>query len=180
MSQRRIGEILNGHYLLAYASDFHFLFAALQPHGVSYWEPDMQVATIDHSMWFHREFRLDDWLLYVVDSPSASGGRGLVRGQFFTRDGVLLEITGHHRLAVNESNAMTAAALCGLGVAQMPAFTAIPLVARGELVQVLSDWTCHTIPLYVVYPPNRHLSAKVRAFVEWVAELFAQHPQMAH
>ncbi len=69
------------NYLLAYASDFHFLFAALQPHGVSYWEPDMQVATINHSMWFRREFRLDDWLLYVVDSPSASGGRGLVRGQ---------------------------------------------------------------------------------------------------
>ena len=53
----------------------------------------MQVATIDHSMWFHREFRLDDWLLYVVDSPSASGGRGLVRGQFFTRDGVVVAST---------------------------------------------------------------------------------------
>lgn len=80
-------------YLLAYASDFHFLFTALQPHGVSYWEPDMQVATIDHSMWFHRDFRLDDWLLYVVDSPSASGGRGLVRGQFFTREGRLVAST---------------------------------------------------------------------------------------
>ena len=66
------------NYLLAYASDFNFLLTALQPHGVSYWEPDMQVATIDHSMWFHREFRLDDWLLYVVDSPSASGGRGQI------------------------------------------------------------------------------------------------------
>jgi LysR family transcriptional regulator for bpeEF and oprC len=55
----------------------------------------------------------------------------------------------------------------------------LPLIARGELVQVLPDWTCHTIPLYVVYPPNRHLSAKVRAFVEWVAELFTQHPQLA-
>ncbi|PJG57657.1 acyl-CoA thioesterase II [Aeromonas cavernicola] len=80
-------------YLLAYASDFHFLVTALQPHGVSYWEPDMQVATIDHSMWFHRPFRLDDWLLYVVDSPSASSGRALVRGQFFNRDGVLVAST---------------------------------------------------------------------------------------
>lgn len=114
----------------------------------------------------------------MVNYFSARNGRPFASE--FTRDGVLLEITGHHRLAVNESNAMTAAALCGLGVAQMPAFTAIPLVARGELVQVLSDWTCHTIPLYVVYPPNRHLSAKVRAFVEWVAELLARHPQMAH
>lgn len=80
-------------YLLAYASDFNFLLTALQPHGVSYWEPNMQVATIDHSMWFHRDFRFDDWLLYVVDSPSASGGRGLVRGQFFSRDGVLVAST---------------------------------------------------------------------------------------
>ncbi|SIQ34626.1 acyl-CoA thioesterase-2 [Aeromonas sp. RU39B] len=80
-------------YLLAYASDFHFLLTALQPHGVSYWEPGMQVATIDHSMWFHRDFRLDDWLLYVVDSPSASNGRALVRGQFYTRDGVLVAST---------------------------------------------------------------------------------------
>ena len=80
-------------YLLAYASDFNFLLTSLQPHGVSYWEPDMQVATIDHSMWFHRDFRFDDWLLYVVDSPSASGGRGLVRGQFFTRDGMLVAST---------------------------------------------------------------------------------------
>ncbi|MCX0427000.1 acyl-CoA thioesterase II [Aeromonas veronii] len=80
-------------YLLAYASDFNFLLTSLQPHGVSYWEPDMQVATIDHSMWFHRDFRFDDWLLYVVDSPSASSGRGLVRGQFFTRDGVLVAST---------------------------------------------------------------------------------------
>ena len=71
-----------------------------------------------------------------------------------------------------------AAALAGLGVTQIATLTAMPLIARGELVQVLSDWTGPTIPLYVVYPPNRHLSAKVRAFVEWVAELFAQHPQL--
>ena len=53
----------------------------------------MQVATIDHAMWFHREFRMDDWLLYAIDSPSASGNRGLVRGQIFTRDGALVAST---------------------------------------------------------------------------------------
>lgn len=74
---------------------------------------------------------------------------------------------------------MTAAVLAGLGVAQIGAFTAEPLIERGELVQVLPDWTCTSIPLYVVYPPNRHLSAKVRAFVEWVADLFSKHPQMS-
>lgn len=77
-------------YLLAYASDFHFLATSLQPHGVSWLTPGMQVASIDHAMWFHRDFRLDDWLLYDVDSPSSSGARGLVRGRFFTRDGRLV------------------------------------------------------------------------------------------
>jgi len=96
----------------------------------------------------------------------------------FEKDGQALEISGRYRLSVNESNAMTAAVLAGLGVAQTASFVAVPLIERGELVQVLPEWTCMTIPLYVVYPPNRHLSAKVRAFVEWVAELFSRHPQM--
>ncbi|QYM91933.1 acyl-CoA thioesterase II [Dickeya zeae] len=77
-------------YLLGYTSDCHFLLTALQPHGVGFLERGMQVATIDHAMWFHRPFRLDDWLLYTVESPSASGARGFVRGQFYTREGVLV------------------------------------------------------------------------------------------
>ncbi|WP_263064855.1 acyl-CoA thioesterase II [Dickeya dadantii] len=77
-------------YLLGYTSDCHFLLTALQPHGVGFLERGMQVATIDHTMWFHRPFRLDDWLLYSVESPSASGARGFVRGQFYTREGVLV------------------------------------------------------------------------------------------
>jgi acyl-CoA thioesterase-2 len=77
-------------YLLAYASDFNFLGTSMQPHGVSWLMPSMQVASLDHVMWFHRPFRFDDWLLYAVDSPSASGGRGLVRGQFFDRAGRLV------------------------------------------------------------------------------------------
>lgn len=97
----------------------------------------------------------------------------------FEKDGQTVEITGPTRLSVNESNAMIAAVLAGLGVAQMGAFSAVPLIERGKLVQVLADWSTHTIPLYVVYPPNRHLSAKVRAFVEWVAELFSKHPELS-
>lgn len=77
-------------YLLAYASDFSFLGTALDPHGVSWLTPGMQVASLDHAMWFHRPFRVDDWLLYAVESPSAAGGRGLVRGQFFDRQGRLV------------------------------------------------------------------------------------------
>ena len=77
-------------YLLSYASDFNFLPTALFPHGRSFMQKDMQVATIDHSMWFHRPFRMDEWILYDMDSTSASGGRGLVKGQFFNQQGELV------------------------------------------------------------------------------------------
>jgi len=80
-------------YLLAYASDFNFLPTALQPHGHSFAQPNIQMATIDHSMWFHKDFRMDDWLLYAIDSPVATGARGLVRGQIFSRDGTLVAST---------------------------------------------------------------------------------------
>lgn len=80
-------------YILTYASDFNFLSTALQPHGRSFFDENLQVATIDHSMWFHRSFRLDDWLLYAIDSPAASSGHALVRGQIYTRDGVLVAST---------------------------------------------------------------------------------------
>jgi acyl-CoA thioesterase II len=80
-------------YLLAYASDFHLLSTSLQPHAVSWLTPNIQVASLDHAMWFHRPFRFDDWLLYDMDSPSAGAGRGLARGRWFSRDGVLVAST---------------------------------------------------------------------------------------
>lgn len=79
--------------MLAYASDFHFLPTALLPHGASHLLPNFQIATVDHAMWFHRPFRFDDWLLYCMDSPSASNGRGLVRGQIYSRQGELVAST---------------------------------------------------------------------------------------
>ena len=86
-------DLRNHSCMLAYASDFHFLPTALLPHGASHLHPNFQIATVDHAMWFHREFRMDEWILYAIDSPSASGGRGLVRGQFFNQDGVLIAST---------------------------------------------------------------------------------------
>lgn len=77
-------------YLLAYAADFNFLPTSLMPHGRSFWERELQVATIDHSMWFHQDFRFDEWILYVVESPRAVGGRGLVQGRFYTQQGDLV------------------------------------------------------------------------------------------
>ena len=79
--------------LLAYASDHGLLRAALLPLGLSFLQPGLRAASLDHAMWFHRDFRFDDWLLYVIDSPSASGARGLCRGSVFTRDGRLVAST---------------------------------------------------------------------------------------
>lgn len=73
--------------LLAYTSDFALLSTALLPHGVTFIHGEMQVASIDHALWIHREFRIDDWLLYSMDSPSASNATGFVRGSIFDRQG---------------------------------------------------------------------------------------------
>jgi acyl-CoA thioesterase-2 len=87
----RVGDAPELHRaLLAYASDFHLLGTATFPHGISYYQPDVQMASLDHALWFHRPFRADEWLLYSVDSPSAQGGRGLARGQIFDRSGRLV------------------------------------------------------------------------------------------
>jgi acyl-CoA thioesterase-2 len=85
-------------YLLAYASDFSFLTTSLRPHGETWLDPQMQVASLDHAMWFHRPFRVDEWLLHDVDSPSASGARGLVRGRVFSSDGRLVASTAQEGL----------------------------------------------------------------------------------
>jgi acyl-CoA thioesterase-2 len=79
--------------LLAYASDHGLLRAAMLPHGLSFMSGRVRPASLDHAMWFHRDFRMDDWLLYMIDSPSAGGGRGLSRGSVFTRDGRLVAST---------------------------------------------------------------------------------------
>ncbi|HYR26367.1 MAG TPA: acyl-CoA thioesterase II [Aquabacterium sp.] len=76
--------------LLAYGSDHGLLLAAIAPHGLSLFRGDVRMASLDHAMWFHRDFRLDDWLLYVIDSPSAGGARGLCEGRFYSRDGRLV------------------------------------------------------------------------------------------
>ena len=79
--------------LLAYVSDFHLIGTATLPHGISWVQGNLMIASLDHAMWFHREFRLDDWLLYVCDSPSTSGGRGLARGMIYNRHGHLVAST---------------------------------------------------------------------------------------
>jgi len=85
-------------YLLAYVSDHSFGTTALAPHGQSWMSPTLQLASIDHVMWFHRPFRCDDWLLHVISSPTAQGARGLVRGAVFASDGRLVASTAQEGL----------------------------------------------------------------------------------
>ena len=76
--------------LLAYVSDYELLGASTLPHELSYAADNVIMASLDHALWFHREFRIDQWLLYSIDSPNAAGARGFSRGQFFNEQGTLV------------------------------------------------------------------------------------------
>jgi acyl-CoA thioesterase-2 len=84
--------------LLAYVSDFYLLDTATLPHGTSYLTSNVVMASIDHAMWFHRPLRVDEWLLYSVESPSASGARGFARANVFAQDGRLVASTAQEGL----------------------------------------------------------------------------------
>ncbi|MFC5760878.1 acyl-CoA thioesterase II [Rhizobium sp. GCM10022189] len=90
--------------VLAYISDMTLLDASLHAHGTSIFDQSLQVASLDHAMWFHRPDTLDDWLLYTQDSPSASGARGLTRGSLFTRSGVLIASVAQEGLIRKKAN----------------------------------------------------------------------------
>jgi acyl-CoA thioesterase II len=84
--------------MLAYASDFHLVGTTTFPHGISYLQKNVQMASLDHALWFHRPFRVDEWLLYSCDSPTAQGARGLARGMIYTEDGRLVASTAQEGL----------------------------------------------------------------------------------
>jgi acyl-CoA thioesterase II len=84
--------------LLAYLSDMTLLNTALAAHGRTIFDGSLQVASLDHAVWFHRPVRADEWLLYAQESPSASGGRALTYGHLFTREGRLVASTAQEGL----------------------------------------------------------------------------------
>jgi acyl-CoA thioesterase-2 len=91
---KALGDLPNDNNIhraaLAYASDYSILESIIRRHGIAWAHPGLKSASLDHAMWFHRDGRADQWLLYVQESPSAQGGRGLSLGRIFTRDGRLL------------------------------------------------------------------------------------------
>lgn len=86
-------NMLTHQTALSYASDYHLLVTSLQPHGIKMTEKNLRLATIDHAVWFHHPINFNEWHLYCVDSPSASGARGFARGQFFDINGKLVAST---------------------------------------------------------------------------------------
>ena len=84
--------------VLAYATDMTLLDTALVPHGRHIFDAQIMAASLDHAVWFHRDFDMDEWLLYAQDTPSASGARGFNRGLIFTRDGRLVASTAQEGL----------------------------------------------------------------------------------
>ena len=84
--------------LLTYVSDYELLGTAMMPHGLSFTRGSVIMASLDHALWFHGEVKMDEWLLYAMDSPNSSGARGLTRGQLFTQDGRLVASTSQEGL----------------------------------------------------------------------------------
>lgn len=107
-----------------------------------------------------------------------SSKTGKIYNWDYTRDGERIEMMLPGVVALNDSNAYLTAGLAGLGIIMMTDVQLANHGANGRLVRVLEDWVTDPLPIHVVYPQNRHLSAKVRVFVEWVADLMASHPQM--
>jgi acyl-CoA thioesterase-2 len=90
VSGRLDDDELSHKAAVTYLSDLTLLGSTLVPHGLAVWSPRLQSASLDHTLWFHRPFRADEWLLYDQVSPSASGARGLALGRLFTEDGRLV------------------------------------------------------------------------------------------
>ncbi|MBV8036270.1 LysR family transcriptional regulator [Roseateles sp.] len=103
-----------------------------------------------------------------------SARTGKIVGDSFRRGDEVVEVAGNHVLAVNDADAYLNAGLAHLGLVQVTCFMAGPLLKSGGLVRVLEDWDTDPVPVYVVYPPNRHLSSKLRVFVDWVVELIGR------
>ena len=104
-----------------------------------------------------------------------SARTGKVFSYSMRRDGQTVEVDARYVVAVNDAGALLEAGLAGLGIMRVPHFMADPHLASGELVALLQDWQTEPTSLFVAFPPNRHVSAKLRVFVDWVAETVALH-----
>lgn len=103
---------------------------------------------------------------------------GLGSSYAMHRNGETVKVQGRYKIAVDDGNACLAAGLAGLGVLWIPDYMAREHVSRGELVRLFDDWHLDPMPMYVAFPPNRHVSAKLRVFIDWIADLMALNAPM--
>ncbi|MEO5935525.1 MAG: LysR family transcriptional regulator [Duganella sp.] len=116
---------------------------------------------------------LEDSHHRLIRYQGARGGEGLP--YVMRNGGVAVRLHGRHILAIDDGNAYLAAGLAGLGVLWLPDYMAGPHVRTGALVPLFDDWHGDPMPLYIAYPPNRHVSTKLRVFIDWIVELMAEH-----
>jgi len=153
----RAGEITDQSLIARRIAEFHFVFCAAPSYLAQHGAPR-------HPAELERNHAMVGYF---------SSGAARPFRLTFVRGDEQEEIAGRTIVAVNDGNAYLAAGLAGLGVVAVPHFTVEQHLGAGTLVPVLPEWSMPAVPLYVVYPPNRHLSTKLRIFVDWVAELFA-------
>ena len=116
----------------------------------------------------------------LEDSPHRAVGflgsrSGRIRPFDMRRGDENLQVTARHVVALDDGNAYLAAGLAGLGVLWLPHYMAVPHLRQGELLPILKDWSVEPMPLYLAYPPNRHVGARLRVFMQWVIEVVAAH-----
>jgi LysR family transcriptional regulator for bpeEF and oprC len=155
----RGGEITDQTLIARRIAELGFIACAAPSYLARYGEPQ-------HPSDLRKDHR-------VVGYFSAETGRHWPHT--FTRDGETLEILGNYIAAFNDGSAYVAAAVAGLGIIQAPTFKIERHLNDGSLVPVMPDWQTDAMPLHIVYPPNRHLSTKLRVFVDWAAEVFAKN-----
>jgi DNA-binding transcriptional LysR family regulator len=116
---------------------------------------------------------LEDRAHRIVGYRSSRTGSPLMSSM--RRQGDEVRVQGRHVLSVDDGNAYLAAGIAGLGVLWLPQYMARGPLARGELVRLFEDWQLDPMPMYLAFPPNRHVSRKLRVFIDWIVELMAQH-----
>jgi len=117
----------------------------------------------------------EDLAQYPTLGMITSSGTGRAQPFRLFSDDAQTELDLHHRLVVKDTNSYLAAGLADLGIMHAPTYTVHEAIKSGRLVALLQDWKTPTFPVSVLYPPNRYLSAKVRAFIDWVVALFESH-----
>jgi LysR family transcriptional regulator for bpeEF and oprC len=156
----RVGEVLDPNVVARRIGSMRFVTCATPGYVARHGAPEHPEQLMDHR-----------WVGYFMPGPP-----GRIPLTDFAKDSQRIELPLQSMISVNDSNVYDDAVRAGLGIGQLPSYAFACAAQSGDLVELLSDWTSDALPVHVLYPSNRHLSTKVHAFVEWVAEFFERTP----